>query len=112
MRCANCGQENPDEAKFCGKCATRLAAPEPSFSRGPIGPPPNAGDVSQGLKYGIIVGTLIIPLLGIIMGAVYMKDPSPAKQAAGKLWLYVGIGVVAVYCLCSLASGMLGNLTR
>ena len=27
MRCPNCGQENPAEAKFCGKCATRLAAP-------------------------------------------------------------------------------------
>ena len=110
MRCTKCGQENPDEAKFCGKCATRLVSAEPPISRGSVGPPSNASEVSQGLKVGIIIGTLIIPLLGIIMGVVYMKEPSPAKQAVGKIWLYAGIGVVAVYCLCTLASGVLSNL--
>jgi hypothetical protein len=110
MRCPKCGQENPVEAKFCGKCATRLVPTEPAIPGGSVGPPPNADEVSQGLNVGIIIGTLIIPLLGIIMGVVYMKDPSPAKQAAGKVWLYVGIGVLAVYCLCTLASGVLNNM--
>jgi hypothetical protein len=111
MRCPKCGQENPAEAKFCGKCATRLAAAEPPIHPGPSGPMAIDGDVSQGLKIGIIVGTVIIPLLGIIMGLIYMNDPSPTKKAAGKTWLYVGIGVLAVECVCALASGILSNLS-
>jgi hypothetical protein len=112
MRCAKCGHENPAEAKFCGRCATRLAPAEPSIPVAPTGHPSSAGDVSQGLKIGIILGTLFIPLLGIIMGIVYMKDPSPAKKQAGKLWLWTGIGVMAVYCICTLISGVLSNVAN
>jgi zinc-ribbon domain len=113
MRCPKCGEENPAEAKFCGKCATRLAAADPSVSARPSSHPP-AGDevVSDGLKIGIIVGSLFIPLLGIIMGAIYMNDRSPAKKAVGKTWLYVGIGVFAIECICVMASGVLNNLSR
>ena len=112
MRCPNCGHENPAEAKFCGKCATRLASAETPFHPGPTGPVSTGGDVSQGLKIGIIVGTVVMPLLGIIMGLVYMNDPSPTKKAAGKTWLYVGIGVLAIECVCVLASGVLSNLSN
>ena len=100
MHCPKCGQENPDEAKFCGKCATRL-----SSSSGSVGPGPS-GEVSQGLNAGIIIGTVFMPLLGIIMGLIYMNDPSPAKKAAGKIWLYVGIGVFALGCLCLVVANM------
>ena len=110
MRCPNCGHENQAEAKFCGKCATRLTAPAPPGPSGPIGPPASSDDVPQGLKIGVIVGTIFIPLLGIIMGLIYMNDPNPAKKAAGKTWLYVGIGIAVAWCLCGLASGMLQNL--
>ena len=110
MRCPNCGQENPAEAKFCGKCATRLAAPVPPGPPAPVGPPAASADVPQALNIGIIVGSIIIPLIGIIMGLIYMNDPSPAKKAAGKTWLYVGIGAVAFWCLCTLGSGTLQNL--
>jgi len=113
MRCAKCGHVNPAEAKFCGKCANRLAAAEPPVSTGSGGHPSHADEaVSDGLKIGVIVGSLIIPLLGIIMGIIYMKERSPAKQAVGKTWLWVGVGALAVYCVCSLASGVLQNLTR
>lgn len=110
MRCPNCGQDNPAEAKFCGKCATRLAAPAAPVSPGPGGPPASSTDVPQGLKIGVTIGSIFIPLLGIIMGLIYMNDPSPTKKAAGKTWLYVGIGAIAVWCLCALLSGMLQNL--
>jgi hypothetical protein len=110
MRCPKCGQENPAEAKFCGKCATRLPSADAPIPSAPFGPVATGGDVTQGLKIGIIIGTVIIPLLGIIMGLVYMNDPNPTKKAAGKTWLYVGIGVIAVECLCVLASGVLSNL--
>jgi zinc-ribbon domain len=108
MRCPNCGQENPAEAKFCGKCAARLAADLPTSS-GPVVPAASGG-VSQGMKVGIIIGSIVIPLLGMIMGLIYMNDPSPAKKAVGKTWLFVGIGAVAFWCVCSMIAGGLQNL--
>ena len=105
MRCPNCGQENPAEAKFCGKCATRLAPAEIPISSAPV-VSAAPGEVSQGLKVGIIIGSIIIPLLGIIAGLLYMNDPSPAKKAVGKIWLFVGIGAVAFWCICTMMSGI------
>ena len=96
MKCSQCGHENLPQAKFCAKCgAAMTATPEQS---GPSVPP--TGAVSKEMKIGIIVGTVFIPLLGIIMGLIYMNDPNPEKKAVGKLWLYVGIGVLALGCLC------------
>jgi hypothetical protein len=108
MRCPNCGQDNPPEARFCGKCATRLPAADAQTPQKPPSPPAPAGEVTQGLNIGIIIGSIIIPLLGIIMGLVYMNDASPAKKAAGKIWLYVGIGAVAFWCICTLSIQNLG----
>lgn len=110
MHCPKCGHDNPAEAKFCGKCATRLSQADTPISPGPVSPGPTGGDVSQGLNIGIIIGTLFMPLLGIIMGLVYMNDASQAKKAVGKVWLYVGIGVMALYCVCVMISGSLDNL--
>jgi len=110
MRCPNCGQDNPAEAKFCGKCATRLTAPVPPGPSGPLGPPPPSADVPQAFNLGIIIGSVIMPLIGIIMGLIYMNDSNPAKKAAGKTWLYVGIGAAAFWCLCTMTSGMLQGM--
>ena len=113
MRCPKCGEDNPAEAKFCGKCATRLAAADPPPSARPIDHPATSGEVvSDGLKIGIIIGTVFIPLLGIIMGVIYMNDRSPSKKAVGKTWLYIGLGVMAADCVCVMASGVLSNLSR
>jgi hypothetical protein len=60
--------------------------------------------VSDGLKIGIAVGSAIIPLLGIIMGAIYMNKPSLAKKKAGKLWLFIGIGAMIFWCLVTMAN--------
>ena len=97
MRCQNCGHENPAEAKFCGKCATptqSATAPEASTAAAPAA---SGGEVSQGLKVGIIIATVFIPLLGIIMGFIFLGDANPAKKAVGKTWLKVGVGVMIVY---------------
>jgi hypothetical protein len=62
------------------------------------------------MKVGIIIGSIVIPLLGIIMGLIYMNDPSSAKKAVGKTLLFVGIGALAVWCICSMIAGGLQNL--
>jgi uncharacterized membrane protein YvbJ len=94
MKCPQCGHENLPQAKFCAKCGAPVSAPEP------VQPVPATGAVSKELKIGIIVGTVFIPLLGIIMGLIYMNDANPEKKAVGKLWLYVGLGMIVLGCLC------------
>lgn len=65
---------------------------------------PTGGDeaVSDGLKYGVMAASLLIPLIGIVMGLYYMaKGDSEAKKGVGRLWLYVGIGIVVFYMAIS-----------
>ncbi|MEW6608217.1 MAG: zinc-ribbon domain-containing protein [bacterium] len=111
MLCPKCGFENPDGAKFCGKCGTSMTIDYRTEPQTQIGKPPFLPDgapVSSGLKTGIIVGTLFIPLLGIIMGIIYMNDPNPAKKAVGRLWLWVGISVCVLSCICGIIACVIG----
>ncbi len=103
MKCPQCSFENPPDAKFCGKCGAAMPSPIPVIPT----PPPSGEAVSQGLKIGIIVGSVFIPILGIIMGIIFMNDPNPEKKKAGKLWLMVGIGVIVAGCVCWLIMMMM-----
>lgn len=105
MQCPKCGFENSAEAKFCGKCGEPVKLPEP--------PPYDDGRraaVSKEMRLGIAIGSVVIPLLGIIMGAIYMNDPNPEKKKVGKFWLFVGLGAIAFWCVCSLVFGVIGNM--
>ena len=98
MQCAKCGLENPADAKFCGRCGETM----PVLTGGET--------VSQGLKTGIIIASIFMPLVGFIMGAIYMNEANLEKKKVGRLWLYVGIGVLALECICFLVFGLLGNM--
>lgn len=105
MYCPKCGSENPDFAKFCGSCATALptGAP-PHVVNNPIAPTPGAQPaVTDGLKWTVGIGSVLIPILGFIMGISYMNDPNPAKKSVGKLWLILGCAGLAMYCFFSVA---------
>ncbi len=112
MFCPKCGKPNPDDAQFCGDCGMPLPTAEtaPSAARPGRSPGPAAGAtaVSRELKIGIIIATLLVPLVGIIMGAVYMADANPDKKSVGRTWLLVGIGVVILYCVFAAMAGGLG----
>ncbi|GAW48449.1 MULTISPECIES: FHA domain-containing protein [unclassified Nocardioides] len=41
--CTSCGRQNPDDARFCSQCGTRLVTPEPAEPSG-AGETPGAGD--------------------------------------------------------------------
>jgi TM2 domain-containing membrane protein YozV len=43
MQCSRCGQENPPEAKFCGKCGAPMAPAPPTVRPEPIPSPPSTG---------------------------------------------------------------------
>jgi len=75
--------------------------PQRLMSSGPTPGPEPA--VSNGLKIGICIATILVPLVGLIMGGIYMKDANPEKKAVGKLWLFVGIGAALFFCLISTA---------
>lgn len=92
MFCPKCGLNNPDEAKFCGKCGATMATSV-------VTPPPPAVSKTKKMKIGIIIGTIFIPLIGIIMGAIYWNDPNPEDKRTARIWLYTGIGMVVVYIL-------------
>lgn len=106
MFCPSCSHQNVDEAKFCAKCGAPLrvqAAPTPTPPVTPPVSPSATTTVSNGMKWGIAAGSILIPILGIVMGVIYMRDVNPDKKAAGKLWLGVGIGMVVIYILNSMS---------
>lgn len=64
-------------------------------------PPAQAQEDVSGLKVGMIILTLFIPLAGLIAGIVFLNSPSPAKKGVGKacmitLAIYVGVVILIV----------------
>ena len=107
MFCPSCGHDNPADAQFCGSCGASLAAPTPSPAPAPAraaGGAPAAEVVSGGLKWGITAVTVFIPLIGIVMVVIYLRDANPEKKAVGKLWLWVGIIMAILFFLANLGS--------
>ena len=100
MFCPSCGQQNPAEAKFCGKCGAAVSAatvPPAAFSSAAPAKDSGTGAVSQNMKTWMIVASIVLPLLGIIMGIIYFMDANPEKKEAGKLWLIIGIIAAVIW---------------
>jgi len=132
MFCPNCGTQNPDEARYCGNCSKQLpvsaqaaggnppgfaAAAAPTMMAPGWANPANAGwmpaatmpapkaSVSSSLNIGVIIASIIIPFVGMVMGAIYAVDSDPAKKDAGRRWLVVGIVAFVVYLLIAMSGG-------
>lgn len=51
--------------------------------------------VSRGFNIAIIIGTLILPIIGVIVGFTYLRKEHPEAKKAGKNWLILG-GIMIV----------------
>ncbi len=112
MFCSECGAQNEDDARFCGECGTSMAGAggnaEPAREEAPgfIDPGASqstaAGTISDGLKYGILGASVLMPLIGIIMGLVYLlKADSDESKSVGKLWLFGGLALAVLWAFVS-----------
>ncbi len=137
MHCPDCGHSNDAEARFCGECGTAMpqspqsppppppVSASPPVSResswqpvggGPEGGSPGAGPrgaapvVSNGLKWGVAAGSLLLPILGLVMGIIYIVDANPAKKSVGKLWLWTGIAAILFWCGIGAIGGFMEGL--
>lgn len=98
MYCTKCAAENPDDARFCGKCGATIHAQAPT-SAPPTSQaaPPASASVSNGLKWGIFWAAALFPPAGLVMGLIYVFDPDPAKKAVGKFWLITAVIAIFVW---------------
>jgi len=108
MYCPSCGTDLPDNARFCGKCRHQIdtASNNAQVVDAPhqqqaevanfVGQNTATVEVTPVLKWGVVAGTLIMPLIGLVMGLIYLLSASTAeKKSVGKMWLIVG-GVMSV----------------
>jgi hypothetical protein len=100
MFCPHCNHQNPPGAEICEKCGKSLGLNvNPDTTAPDIFKSDPTGTVSDLLKWGILIITIFIPLVGIVMGIIYMLNDNPIKKATGKLWLYGGLIMVVIYAL-------------
>ena len=52
--------------------------------------------VSTTLNIGVIIGTIIFPLVGLLMGFSYYRKDHPDAKKAGKIWMILGGIMVAL----------------
>jgi uncharacterized membrane protein YvbJ len=99
MFCPKCGQQNPDEAKFCGKCGAAVSAASAGGGPGRAAPEAakDTGVITPGMKNGMIAASIFLPVVGIVVGIIYMLDANPEKKEAGKLWLIIGVVALVIW---------------
>ena len=50
--------------------------------------------VSNGFYIGVMIATVIFPIIGIIMGFTYLRKTHSSARKAGKSWLIVGSAII------------------
>lgn len=112
MFCSSCGKRIPTDSLFCPECGHQLRSDDATLPTGgtvtktaPLRSTASAPTVSQGLNIGVIASTVIIPLIGLIMGFIYMRDEDQQKKSAGKVWLWTGVGAMIFWFFVTAGSG-------
>jgi hypothetical protein len=89
MLCPNCGFDGGRIFNFCSSCGRKVASGVAVTSDdGVVG--------SRALRWIVFVSTLVVPVVGIVMGVRYVADPRLPQRALGRWWLALGIAVTAI----------------
>lgn len=117
--CPACGAANPDEARFCRECRTRLESyararetwePEEEIPQPRTTPVPGTGSAIKSI--GISTASLILGLLGtgplaLVVGwlALRRHAPNPGQAKAGLVLGIAGTVILAAIVTARLAAG-------
>ncbi|MFF2446864.1 hypothetical protein ACFVSW_07130 [Neobacillus sp. NPDC058068] len=63
--------------------------------------------MSGGLKALLYILSFFVPVVGIILGIIWMNDEDLEKKAIGKTCLIVGIVSIVLSCVCWFAASAL-----
>jgi len=63
--------------------------------------------VSGGQKALFYILSILIPIVGIIVGIIWMNDQDPEKKVVGKNCLIIAIVVMVLSCICWFAASAL-----
>ena len=97
MICSNCGNAIDDQAAICVHCgAVTARGMYMGIGRRPVKPPVDPNEPANG---GFIVLSLLIPLVGIILGAI---ESSNGKKRAGKAYIISAVASIVFWVVLSL----------
>jgi hypothetical protein len=83
MYCPGCGHQLPENARFCGSCGRALGQGNHAIAEQWVGSTMTL----------LVIGTLLIPLLGIIMGIIGLTQPAKKRQGG---WL-LGLALFSIF---------------
>ncbi|WP_066065663.1 hypothetical protein [Neobacillus soli] len=63
--------------------------------------------MSGGQKALFYILSILIPIVGIILGIIWMNDQDPEKKTVGKNCLIIAIVVTVLSCICWFAASAL-----
>lgn len=66
----------------------------------PSQPAPSGSEVSGGLKALFIILAILFPIVGIILGIIWLTKKTKEEKALGKLTLIIGIIMMVLSCIC------------
>lgn len=89
MVCPYCGFDGGRMYNFCSSCGRVVPS-------GVAVTPDADGVGSRTLRWTVFAATLLVPVVGIVMGALYALDPRTPQRALGRWWLGLGLAVAAL----------------
>lgn len=117
LKCPNCGSENVDTAVFCSFCGKEMKSTETrncvscgrsiawnanvcpycgkDYRVQAFAQPPQPL-ISSGMRVLLYIISILIPIAGIIIGAIYYAKPEEEYKHVGKICLVIGIVVTVL----------------
>ena len=92
MTCPNCGFASERVFNRCTGCGLPVPSGVAVVRRDPAA-------VTSGVRWGVLVATILLPPIGIALGIHYSLDPRAPQQELGRTWLATGVVFAVAYAL-------------